>query len=105
MLSSSPQLLKNLSSLAYHHYPHQLPHTNNARRLAGQHPTFAWDPRAPEAALKAQQAEARKRGKDTSSSYGDKALAGLLACSRRAEEQNGVLLGRFEGDERRISES
>lgn len=96
LLASSPHLLKNLSSLAYHHHPHFLAHTNNARRQVGQPVTFKWDTQAPEAARKAAEAESRRQRKDPSSGYGDKALAGVLACMRRAEQEHGVMLGRTE---------
>lgn len=96
VLSSSPSLTKNLASLAYHHHPHPLPHTNNSRRMVSAPPTFVWDPQAPQAASKAFEAETRKRAKDPAVDLGEQALNGLERLVRLAEMQDGVMLGRLE---------
>jgi hypothetical protein len=95
-LESSRALVRNLSSLSYHHYPHHLPHTNNARRLVNAPRTIIWDPQSPGAAMKAHKAVQAKYERDPVNKIREQALTNLGQLVNLAEEQEGILLGKID---------
>ncbi|GAA6059870.1 hypothetical protein JCM10212_007075 [Sporobolomyces blumeae] len=96
LLRSSPRLLKNLSSLAYHHYPFYLPSTSNASRLYSHQPKpIEWDPKNPRHASKAY--EKRRKDDEKAEAVVSRLVdVGLRGMRARAEQEEGIALGRWE---------
>ncbi|GAA5856330.1 hypothetical protein JCM8547_000872 [Rhodosporidiobolus lusitaniae] len=96
LLSSSPKLARNLSSLSYHHTPYHLPHTSNGSRLSHLPRPITWNPQDPAAAGKAWEKRRKDAVKDPVQKIAQGVEAGLGRLWREAEKaRGGVLLGRI----------
>lgn len=96
LLQSNPALLRNLSSLAYHHTPYQLPHTSNSSRLSHLPRPIEWKPQDPDAARKAWDKRKKDQDKDPALKVGRKVDELLRRLLGEAEEEENVLLGKIE---------
>lgn len=102
LLRNNPGLVKNLSSLSYHHYPHHIPHTSNAHRLAPlQGPRIAWNPQDPEASLKAAKAHKKREKKDAQLiQMAHEVTATLQRTMKNVEREEGVFMGELAPEKR-----
>lgn len=96
LLRSSPLLVKNLASLAYHHTPYAIPNTNNSSRIYSHLPKpIVWNPQDPGAARRAWDKRKRDDERDEARRIAKDVDEGLKRMWKAAELGQGVWLGRI----------
>lgn len=96
LLRSSPLLVKNLASLAYHHTPYAIPYTNNSSRLYSHLlKPIVWNPQDPGAARRAWDKRKRDDERDEARRIAKDVDEGLKRVWTAAEQGQGVWLGRI----------